>query len=81
MRGKGNPQNVEVYDVSGIHSHANAEIERLLKAHRVLTPETPTVANSETWLRRVEKWALGWQGVLTVFAIIVAIALGIPALF
>lgn len=48
LRGRGFPEKVQAYNATGVHSNANAEIERLRVAHSLLIPKAHFV-ESEEW--------------------------------
>ena len=57
LRGGGNPQSVEVYNSTGNHSGANAQIHRLADAHRLLMAQSRPKPTAKLSLRqRFETW-------------------------
>ena len=78
LRGRGDPRSVDPYPrATGAQTRANAEILRLVEAHKQLIEES-AIAASATPLRKLEKWysenkALAWLIGLSV-ATLLAIA-------
>lgn len=78
LRGKGFPKNVWPYDASREHSHANAEIVRLVEAHKSII-EART-AKSATPVQWVEAFGSKHQYTVAILALLATIVLGVLTL-
>ncbi len=76
LRGRGFPKNVQPYNSSAHHSHANVEIERLKKSHMELIPGSKAL----NIIARIEKFLTSWPGIIGAAIGIAALILGIFAL-
>jgi len=80
LRGKGDPKSVNPYPrASGPHTTANAEIFRLVEAHKQLIGED-TIAAPASLFKKLEKWysqnkALAWLIGLSVGALLAIVKL------
>lgn len=78
LRGRGFPSNVEPYNASGVHSSANAEIERLKAAHLALLPGPKPLSRDIAPTRpklphRAEAFFSSWMGTLTAGGLVLAL--------
>jgi hypothetical protein len=79
LRGQGYPDKVQVRDTSAQHSRANAEIVRLVEAHRGLLEGAEPKA--QFWsFQQVNEFGTRNRGTLTVVAIVIAIVGGVVGL-